>query len=60
MKVGMKEALVGILLMVMGAYSMLFFLEQVIQLIKGVIGPALLIIGFFITWIGYEDMREGL
>lgn len=56
----MKEALIGILLMVIGAYSAFFFLEQVMQLIKGIIGPALLIIGFFITWIGYEDMREGL
>lgn len=60
MKVGMKEVLLGITLMVLGAYSLFFFFPEVIQLIKGALGPTLLLLGFLITWIGYEDLREGI
>lgn len=56
----MKEVLLGITLMVLGAYSLLFFFPEVIQLIKGALGPTLLLLGFLITWIGYEDLREGI
>ena len=56
----MKEALFGVVLMVIGAYSLFFFWTDVIRLIKGLLGPLLLLLGFLITWIGYEDMREGI
>ena len=56
----MKEAIFGITLMVLGAYSLFLFLPEVIQLIKGALGPTLLLLGFLITWIGYEDIREGI
>ncbi len=60
MKVGMKEVLFGIVLMVLGSFSTFLFLREIIWLAKGILGPTLLLLGFLITWIGYEDLREGI
>ncbi|MEM1684431.1 MAG: hypothetical protein QW038_02250 [Nanopusillaceae archaeon] len=57
MKEWLIELLIGIALTISGVLGIFYWLGEVILVLKGAIGPLLLIIGLLLLWIGYEDKK---
>ncbi|MGC9133390.1 MAG: hypothetical protein ACP5GJ_03250 [Nanopusillaceae archaeon] len=57
MKDWIKEAGLGLILFLIGVGLVWYWLGEVILIIKGLIGPVLLILGLILLWVGYEDKK---
>jgi sensor histidine kinase YesM len=57
MKDWIKEAGLGLILFLVGVGLTWYWLGEVILIIKGLIGPILLILGLILLWVGYEDKK---
>ncbi|MCW3135391.1 MAG: hypothetical protein N2V77_00390 [Canidatus Methanoxibalbensis ujae] len=52
------ELLIGIVLAVIGAFGIYYFLGDVITVLKGVIGIIVLLVGALFLMIGVSDIRS--
>jgi len=52
-----KELLIGITLVIVGLFLTANYLGKVIEVVLGVAGPLLLILGAIFLWIGIEDKK---
>lgn len=57
MKEWLLEIVIGIVLTLSGILGIYYWLEEVIFVLKGAIGPIILLIGLLLLWIGYEDKK---
>lgn len=52
------EILLGLVLVVLGAYGIYYFLGDVLTVIKGIIGIVVLVIGIIILVVGLFELKE--
>lgn len=52
------KILIGALLVITGIFSSLTFSAQLINLIQAVIGPLLIIVGAFLTWLESDEFKN--
>ncbi|MDI6889186.1 MAG: hypothetical protein QMC78_05840 [Methanocellales archaeon] len=52
------EILLGLVLVVLGAYGIYYFLGDVLTFIKGVVGIVVLVVGIIILAIGILELKE--
>ena len=57
-KMGLGMLIVGILLVIGGAYGIWFFLPDVINVVKGAIGVVALLIGIMLAGIGFILVKD--
>ena len=51
------KILVGALMIVVGVFSSITFLDQLVTLVKAGIGPILVLIGAFIVWLESDEWK---
>lgn len=51
------KILVGALMVVVGVFSSVTFLEEVLTLVKAGIGPLLVLVGAFIVWLESDEWK---
>lgn len=52
------EILLGLVLVVLGAYGIYHFLGDVLTVIKGIIGIVMLFVGIIVLAIGLPELKE--
>lgn len=57
-KMGLGMLIVGILLVIGGAYAIWYFLPDVINVVKGAIGIVALLIGIMLAGIGFILVKD--
>ncbi|GEM_PF-3780547 len=60
MKLGQKEVILGAFIFFIGLVVCIKLYADVIKVLLSLAGPVLLVIGAIITWIGFEDLKEGI
>mgnify|MGYP006268472815 CR=1 FL=1 len=51
------KIIVGALMVVVGVYSSVTFLEELVTLVKAGIGPLLVLVGAFIVWLESDEWK---
>jgi len=51
------KIIVGALMVVVGVYSSVTFLDQLVTLVKAGIGPLLVLVGAFIVWLESDEWK---
>ncbi|MDO9540591.1 MAG: hypothetical protein Q7J09_11410 [Methanocalculus sp.] len=57
-KAGLGSLLAGLILIALGAYGILIYLDEVISVLKGSLGVIAVLIGIFLAVIGFFIMKE--
>lgn len=57
-KMGLGMLIVGIILVIAGAYGIWYFLPDVINVVKGAIGIVALVIGIMLAGIGFILVKD--
>jgi hypothetical protein len=57
-KMGLGMLIAGIILVIVGAYGIWYFLPDVINVVKGAIGIIALIIGIILAGIGFILVKD--
>jgi len=52
------KVLIGALMVITGIFSSLTYSTQLINLIQAVVGPLLILIGAFITWLESDELKN--
>ncbi len=54
---GIFKVILGLLVMIAGAYGMVYWRGYVMDLLKGTLGPSILLMGLLILIIGMSDFK---
>jgi hypothetical protein len=57
-KAGLGSLIAGLILIALGAYGMLIYVDEVILVLKGSLGIIAVLIGLFLAVIGFFIMKE--
>jgi hypothetical protein len=57
-KMGILEIVIGIILVCLGLFGAYYFINELIFVLKGVIGVALILVGILLLVIGYITVKE--